>query len=421
MKDVEDVEDVEDVVVVVKNGRPTKTKTQTKTPGDFLRWVDQGAYTAAGLYGASASGDAPIHEEEEEEEEEETKDVRNERNVTPPPLTLPFFDKHLARLHLSLSLLARETWKVTLEKDHAKARDRIEQDVKKNLLVAFKHFRTYGTGNENGTSTRSKVVMVTIALKPVASCENAVCEGVEGAEGAEGGGESSERLRAPQQPVPLSCYVHLCTVPVTRRPVKLLLKTFEGRSLPAAKSVHWAWERLPLEKCLSEAQGTSEVLMVSKNGNILEGMRSNFFVIRKVHEDVKGGEDEDDDVSEPCSLCIQTTPLEDGILPGIVRSVVLDIAEKLGMITLESSPKLCESELWLESFITSGVKLLQPVKHIVSHCQSQSLESDSSLPPLQQIVVEKEFTHAPGAWTTRIHEEIMASVRKSTQGLTMPL
>ena len=62
------------------------SETQTKTPGDFLRWVDQGAYTAAGLYGASASGDAPIHEEEEEEEE--TKDVRNERNVTPPPLTL---------------------------------------------------------------------------------------------------------------------------------------------------------------------------------------------------------------------------------------------------------------------------------------------------------------------------------------------
>jgi len=121
--------------------------------------------------------------------------------------------------------------------------------------------------------------------------------------------------------------------------VKIISREFE-RSFPHAKSLNY----LTAVNVLSEAkkENAIEVLYLDRNRHILEGTTSNFFA-------VVGGK--------------LITPKE-GILRGITRAVVIELARKLKIPVIESDLLYSQIELFDEAFITASNKEVMPVVRI---------------------------------------------------------
>jgi branched-chain amino acid aminotransferase len=94
-------------------------------------------------------------------------------------------------------------------------------------------------------------------------------------------------------------------------------------------------------------QGADEALLCNDSGFVAEGTVSNVFCV----EDGR----------------LRTPPPSDGILQGITRDVVLDLARRDGLVTEESS--LTPDSLWEadEVFLTSTGMEVLPVTHIDGH------------------------------------------------------
>jgi branched-chain amino acid aminotransferase len=88
--------------------------------------------------------------------------------------------------------------------------------------------------------------------------------------------------------------------------------------------------------------GANEALMVGEDGRILEGLSSNFFA-------VKDG--------------ILWTA-EDGVLPGITRSLVLETVRKLGLEVKLEGVLVSDLSLIGEAFLTSSSRSVLPVRQI---------------------------------------------------------
>ena len=147
------------------------------SPGDFLRWLGQGAYTAVG--------------------------VRWHQHLP----VIPFWSQHLQRLENSVRTLSREQ-KWILEEEggggddccsrllqNITAKD-LDQLVQPSVVEALR-----GVGEEAEKQAK-EVVMLTIAVKP-------------NKEGRAGRGRESK---------PLTCYVLRCIVPLSEEPVSSSLK-----------------------------------------------------------------------------------------------------------------------------------------------------------------------------------------------------
>ena len=121
--------------------------------------------------------------------------------------------------------------------------------------------------------------------------------------------------------------------------VKIISREFE-RAFPHAKSLNY----LTAVNVLSEAkkENAIEVLYLDRNRHILEGTTSNFFA-------VVGGK--------------LITPKE-GILRGITRAVVIELARKLKIPVIESDLLYSQIELFDEAFITASNKEVMPVVRI---------------------------------------------------------
>ena len=121
--------------------------------------------------------------------------------------------------------------------------------------------------------------------------------------------------------------------------VKIISREFE-RAFPHAKSLNY----LTAVNVLSEAkkENAIEVLYLDRNRHILEGTTSNFFA-------VVGGK--------------LITPKE-GILRGITRAVVIELARKLKIPVIESDLLYSQIELFDEAFITASNKEVMPVVKI---------------------------------------------------------
>ena len=63
---------------------------------------------------------------------------------------------------------------------------------------------------------------------------------------------------------------------------------------------------------------------------------------------------------------IQTAPDGD-VLPGIVRTKVLDACQKLGISVTMRAPNSNERDTWSEVFVCNSIRQLQPVQRIVSN------------------------------------------------------
>ena len=92
------------------------------------------------------------------------------------------------------------------------------------------------------------------------------------------------------------------------------------------------------------AAGMDEALLLNEDGNITEGSTSNIFFI-----DSSG---------------LVTSPLGSGILPGITRSLVVEIAGQLGIGTTEEDISLADLGRFEEAFLTSSMMEIMPLAQI---------------------------------------------------------
>ena len=93
--------------------------------------------------------------------------------------------------------------------------------------------------------------------------------------------------------------------------------------------------------------GCDEALMLNLAGQVCEGSVDNIFIVR-------GRE-------------LQTPPLEDGMLAGVTRAVILEVAERAGIACRQISLQLSDLRQADECFLTGTGAELIPVRQIGAH------------------------------------------------------
>ena len=96
-----------------------------------------------------------------------------------------------------------------------------------------------------------------------------------------------------------------------------------------------------LARMEAEAYGLDEALLLNEQGFIAEGSVSNIFFAT--------------------SSSLVTPPLESGILPGITREVVIELADTLGINVAERDVRLADLRQFDEAFLTNSVMEIMPL------------------------------------------------------------
>lgn len=112
------------------------------------------------------------------------------------------------------------------------------------------------------------------------------------------------------------------------------------RSTPEAKLTGFIQETDQLRKSL--ADGIEEVVMIDGEQRFLEGLTSNFYAV------IDG----------------EIFTAGEGILPGITRQIILEIAQSAGIKVRFSAVRLAEMHHFEEAFITSSSRAVLPVTKI---------------------------------------------------------
>ncbi|TKY51154.1 catalytic protein [Spatholobus suberectus] len=95
-----------------------------------------------------------------------------------------------------------------------------------------------------------------------------------------------------------------------------------GRHVAAAKYSDWVRIRKPLEKL--RPPSVTELLLSNDGDQILEGCVTNFFVVCCKDWDSNDGKPLCD-YGNKYSFEVQTAPISDGVLPGTIRQLVLEV------------------------------------------------------------------------------------------------
>lgn len=99
-----------------------------------------------------------------------------------------------------------------------------------------------------------------------------------------------------------------------------------------------------MAKMEAEAAGLDEALLLDERGFIAEGSISNIFFVTE--------------------QSLVTPSLDSGILPGITRGVVMEIARSLGVGVIEREVKPEELERFSEAFLTNSVMAIMPLVEV---------------------------------------------------------
>lgn len=180
-------------------------------------------------------------------------------------------------------------------------------------------------------------------------------------------------VRAGGSPEGLEVCVHLGVYvpPVFGDAGARLAVAGSGREAAAAKYAPWVRMRKSMEKM--RPPGATELLLTNDGDRILEGSITNFFVVclKEEHQS-----------NEPLSVQtvmnrfeVQTAPLSDGILPGIMRQIVIEVCHDLGIPVREVSPSWSKRENWEEAFITSSLRLIQHVDTVQAPLLWEDIET----------------------------------------------
>lgn len=160
--------------------------------------------------------------------------------------------------------------------------------------------------------------------------------------------------------------------------------------------------RKPLDKL--RPPSATELLLSNDGDQILEGCLMNFFVVCR--------KDSIDDIRELEDLHnhgsaypfeVQTAPIADGVLPGVVRQVIIEVCLRNGIPLREVAPSWSKRRLWEEAFITNSLRLLQHVETIQVP-SSWDLQEYRTWKDVTW--EEKRFEDVPGSITALIQKEI---------------
>ncbi|GKA47734.1 D-aminoacid aminotransferase-like PLP-dependent enzymes superfamily protein [Tanacetum coccineum] len=176
-----------------------------------------------------------------------------------------------------------------------------------------------------------------------------------------------------------------------------------GRDVANAKYSDWVRMRKPLEKL--RPPSATELLLSNDGDHILEGCLTNFFVLcRKDNMEEDGESAENLQKSKyGYSLELQTAPIGGGVLPGVVREVVIEVCVEIGIPVREVAPSW-ENVASLYITTKDGLRLLQHVDTIRVPVSWNSLSSKT----WKEVTWEaKEFEEGPGSITTVIQEEVV--------------
>lgn len=99
-----------------------------------------------------------------------------------------------------------------------------------------------------------------------------------------------------------------------------------------------------LAKMEAEAAGLNESLLLNEHGLLTEGSISNVFFVSQTG--------------------LVTPPVESGILPGITRGVVMELADSLEMNVTEGEVRLEDLRRFDEAFLTNSVMEIMPLVEV---------------------------------------------------------
>lgn len=157
-------------------------------------------------------------------------------------------------------------------------------------------------------------------------------------------------------PGPSNCYNP--TVLVTARSYSALSPQIYGKGYRAGVSIFRRYSQSPLSglkttsyllsmmaKMESEAAGLDESLLLNEHGFIAEGSISNVFFITS-------------------HSSLVTPSLESGILPGVTREMVIELARNLGISITEGEVRLHDLGNFDEAFLTNSVMEIMPLVEV---------------------------------------------------------
>lgn len=155
------------------------------------------------------------------------------------------------------------------------------------------------------------------------------------------------------------------------------IKQLNKRINPNAKDTKWTFDRRSMESLMISSV-TNDMIMYDneEDGNILEGLQSNFFCIKKPKENGNN--------LSLFELC--TAPIK-SVLFGSIMRILLDLCEKhyKGSLNIKfQHPCIYEIHEWKGAFITSTSRLILPIKTILNS-NGQILCDFDSIP---EIVLE---------------------------------
>lgn len=164
--------------------------------------------------------------------------------------------------------------------------------------------------------------------------------------------------------------------------------------------------RIGLRKPLEQLRPPSvtELLLSDDGDHILEGTITNFFIVCRKDNGEDNGKGVHSGTNVYSSLEVQTAPVSDGVLPGVLRQLVIEVCLSKGIPFREVAPSWSMHGLWEEAFITNGLRLLQHVDAILVPSEYASLESRTYKEVSWK---EKQFQDGPGMITRMIQKEIM--------------
>ncbi|KAF5198329.1 D-aminoacid aminotransferase-like plp-dependent enzymes superfamily protein [Thalictrum thalictroides] len=174
-----------------------------------------------------------------------------------------------------------------------------------------------------------------------------------------------------------------------------------GRDVARAKFSQWVRIRKNLEKLRPPL--ATELLLSDDGDQILEGSVTNFFVVclKDSSDTLK---ERHFDLKCECPYEVQTAPLADGVLPGIIRQLVIEVCFSRDIPFREVAPQWSKRDLWQEAFITSSLRLVQHVETIRVPSSWELLE----LKTWKEVNWEETcFKEGPGILTSEIQREIM--------------
>ncbi|EPS60144.1 hypothetical protein M569_14660, partial [Genlisea aurea] len=162
--------------------------------------------------------------------------------------------------------------------------------------------------------------------------------------------------------------------------------------------------RKPLEKL--RPPSITELVLSNDGDRILEGCLTNFFVVC-----FKSG------LESFKHIEIQSAPVADGVLPGVIRQVIKETCFKMGLSFREIAPSWSSRGSWIEAFITSSLRIVQPVETIRAPVLPwDSIESNDDWKEISW--VEKRFQGCcPGRITAILQKEVMKAA--SVESLSM--